>query len=303
LSPAQLRRGAILLVLLSLGWGMNWPAMKLVLAEMPVWTFRSLCMVIGGAGLMALALLSRKRVRLLPGEAWPVFVTCLFNMVGWNILSGYGISLIEAGRAAIIGYTMPLWSAVLSPLLLHERVTRDGLLGLGLGTAGLLVLLTEDFGALGRSPLGTLAMLGAAFCWAFGLTLTKRYRLTMPVLSYSAWQLVFAAPFIIAGAMIVDGPLALPPLSTQAWLALVYAIGIGMIASISLWFTILHLLPAAIASIGTLGIPVVGLLSSAIVLHEPLGWRQLTALGLVSAGLVVVLVLPALRQRGDAASG
>jgi len=303
LSPAQLRRGVVLLALLSLTWGLNWPAMKILLAEMPVWTFRAICMVVGGAGLLALAALTRQRVRLLPGEAWPVLVTSLFNMVGWNILSGYGISLIEAGRAAIIGYTMPLWAAVLGPLLLSEKLTLDRLVGLGLGAAGLLVLLAEDFAALGRSPLGTLAMLGAAFCWALGLTLTKRYRLAMPVLTFSAWQLGFAAPFIVAGAFVFDGPPNLQALSTDAWLALAYAIGVAVLLATWLWFSILTLLPAVLASIGTLGIPVVGLVSSALLLHEPLGWRQVVALGLVAAGLVVVLVLPALRRSGEVTTG
>ena len=71
MSPAQLRRGIVLLALLSLGWGLNWPAMKILLAEMPVWTFRSICMVVGGIGLLAMAALTRQRVRLLPGEPWP----------------------------------------------------------------------------------------------------------------------------------------------------------------------------------------------------------------------------------------
>jgi drug/metabolite transporter (DMT)-like permease len=296
LSPAQLRRGVVLLVLLSLGWGLNWPAMKILLAEMPVWTFRAICMVIGSAGLMTFAALKRQRVRLLPGEALPVLITSLFNMVAWNILSGYGISLIEAGRAAIIGYTMPLWAAVLGPLLLQEKLTRDRLIGLGLGMAGLLVLLAEDFGALGRSPIGTLAMLGAAFSWALGMVLTKRYRLAMPVLSFSAWQLTFAAPFIIAGAFVFDGPPDLQALSTDAWLALAYAIGVAVLFCTWLWFSILSLLPAVLASIGTLGIPVVGLVSSALLLHEPLGWRQVLAMALVASGLAVVLVLPVLRR-------
>ncbi|MND05734.1 hypothetical protein D3C83_267060 [compost metagenome] len=55
-----------------------------------------------------------------------------------------------------------------------------------------------------------------------------------------------------------------------------------------------------LASIGTLGIPVIGLLSSALLLGEPLGWRQFLALALVAAGLVVVLVLPALRRQAAA---
>lgn len=296
MTPAQLRRGVVLLVLLSLGWGLNWPAMKILLAEMPVWTFRALCMVIGGVALMSFAALKRQRVRLLPGEVRPVLISSFFNMVCWNILSGYGISLIEAGRAAIIGYTMPLWAAVLGPLLLQEKLTRDRIIGLALGMAGLLVLLSQDFGALGRSPVGVLAMLGAAFCWALGMTLTKRFGVGLPVLSFSAWQLTFAAPFIIVGAFVLEGPPNFAALSTDAWLALAYAIGIAVLICTWLWFSILTLLPAVLASIGTLGIPAVGLLSSALLLHEPLGWRQLLALGLVASGLVVVLVLPALRR-------
>jgi drug/metabolite transporter (DMT)-like permease len=220
-------------------------------------------------------------------------------MIGWHLLSGYGISLIEAGRAAIIGYTMPLWAAVLGPLLLDERLTANRIVGLGLGTAGLLVLLSEDLAALGRSPTGTLAMLAAAFTWALGLVLTKRYRLAMPVLSFAGWQLAFASPFVVAGALAIEGWPSFA-LSTDAWLALVYAIAVAMLFCHWLWFSIVALLPAVLASIGTLGIPVVGLLSSAVLLGEPLGWRQFLALALVAGGLAVVLVLPALRRQAAA---
>ena len=290
-------RGLALILLVSLGWGLNWPMMKLVLNEVPVWTFRALSLVVCAAAFFLLALLLRLRVRPRRSEFRALLPIALFNIVAWHLLSGYGISLLEAGRAGIIAFTMPLWAALLGALLLRERLERRTLLGLALGLAGVLLLLQEDFASLGRSPLGTLAMVGAAIAWALGTVLIKRAAPQLPLVSFAAWQFALAAPVIVAGALLIEGPPRLAALSTEAWLALAYVLVAAMLVCQLAWYSIVRILPAAIAGISTLAIPVVGLLSSALLLGEPLGWRQGLALLLVGAALAVVLVLPALARR------
>lgn len=293
-SLALPRSGLLLLALLSLAWGFNWPAMKVVLAEMPVWTFRALCLLGGAAGLFAAAAALGQRIRLRAAEIRPVAICSLFNMVGWHLLSGYGLHLIGAGKAAIIGFTMPLWAALLGSLLFRERVTREILLGLLLGGAGLVLLLADDIATLGRSPLGSLIMLGAALSWATGTLFSKRVPADLPTVSFTAWQLGLAAPVLTFGALTIEGPPDFAALSWAGWLCLVYAVVIAVIFCHWAWFCVVKLLPAIVAAIGTLAIPVVGFLSSALLLQEPLGWREATALLLVCGGLAVVLVLPAL---------
>ncbi|MHA1600824.1 MAG: DMT family transporter, partial [Alphaproteobacteria bacterium] len=122
--------GYVLLSGLTLFWGLNWPTAKIVLGEMPVWTFRSLCLVVGGCGILAITRLSGRSLRVPTSEIRPLLLCAVFNIVGWHLFSAYGVSLIESGRAAIIAFTMPVWAAALGWFVLGERLTLSGVLGL-----------------------------------------------------------------------------------------------------------------------------------------------------------------------------
>ena len=287
--------GFLLLAGLTLFWGGNWPAMKLALAEIPVWPFRSMCLIAGGVALLTLSRLSGRSIRVPTGEIRPLLVCVVFNILGWHLLSGYGVSLIEAGRASIIAFTMPLWATLFSRFVLGEALTRAKLLGLFFGLAGLAVLIGPDLRSLGAAPLGAAFMLGAAISWALGTVVMKRFRWTIPVATMAGWQLLIGAVPITLGALAFEEFPDLTELSPPAFAALLYVLSFPMVFCHWAWFTVVRLFPAAIAAIGTLAIPIVGVLSSGLLLGEPVGSRELAALALVCAALAVVLVLPGLR--------
>ena len=292
--------GFLLLFALTFFWGGNWPAMKIVLNELAVWPFRTICLVGGGLGLFAIARLGGRSLRVSPQEIKPLLICTLFNVVGWQLCSGYGISLMEAGRASIIAFTMPLWAALLGHWVLGERMTAAKIVGLALGLTGLAVLIGPDLQSLGAAPLGALFMLGAAISWAAGTVALKRCSWQMSTLVLTAWMLLLGAVPVAIGMLIIGEGLPADGLSTQALLALAYVLALPMLFCHWAYFSVVRLFPAAIAAIGTLAIPIVGVLSSAIVLGEPAGQRELVALCLVCGALAVVLVLPALRNSGRA---
>jgi len=291
------RAGFILLATLALFWGGNWPAMKLVLAEVPVLSFRSLCLLVGGAGLLLIARAGRHGIHVPPAERGPLLICAMLNIVGWHLCSAYGVSLMPAGRAAIIAFTMPVWASLLGTWVLHEPLGANRLLALALGLGGLAVLMGPDVAVLGVAPVGALFMLGAAVSWAGGTVLMKRFPWTIPTTALVGWQLLAGAVPITLGAALVDGVPEVSGLSTTALLAMAYVIALPMLLCHWAWFTVVRLFPAGIAAIGTLAIPVVGVFSSALVLGEPLGWRELLALVLICSALAAVLVVPALRSR------
>ena len=151
-----------LLAGLSLFWGLNWPGMKIVLAEVPVWWFRAMCLVVGGSILMLVSALSGNRCRLYAAEIKPVLICGTFAILGWMVFSAYGVSLMPAGRASIVAFTMPIWATMIAALVLHEPVTPAKIAGLVLGIAGLGVLIGPDIMVLQRAPLGAVFMLLAA---------------------------------------------------------------------------------------------------------------------------------------------
>jgi len=288
--------GFLLLSGLSLFWGLNWPFMKIALSEIPVWPYRSLCLIVGGGALLILTALRRQSLRVPSGQIGPLLVCTLFNVVGWHLLSGYGVSLMPAGRASIIAFTMPVWATLFGQILLGERATGSHWLGLGLGIAGLAVLVGPDIAVMGAAPLGAMSMLGAALSWAMGTVLIKRMAWTVPTGALAGWQLGLGAVPITLGAVLMGEVPNPATISSAALWALSYTLVIPMIFCHWAWFKVVGLFPAVLAAVGTLAIPVVGVLSSGMVLGEPVGARDLIALVLVCAALALVLVPPAMRR-------
>ena len=200
---------------------------------------------------------------------------------------------------------MPVWAALLSVVVLDERITVPKLLALVLGVAGLAVLIGPDLSALGTAPLGGLFMLIAAIGWASSTVALKRFSWSISPLVLAGWLLFLGGIPVTLGAVLfttIPDPAAV---SGQAYLALAYVVVFPMAFCQWSWFKLVRIFPAVIASIGTLAVPVAGVLFSGLILGEAIGLRELAALGLVCAALVVVLVIPALgpRRRGTPPAG
>ena len=128
--PATSASPILLLASLSLFWGLNWPGMKIILSEMTVWWFRALCLIVGGCILLLISALSGNRWQLRTGEFRPVLICGTFAILGWMVFSAYGVSLMPAGRASIIAFTMPLWATLIAAFVLGERINSAKIAGL-----------------------------------------------------------------------------------------------------------------------------------------------------------------------------
>lgn len=290
LTPDLPRAGFVLLAALTLFWGLNWPAMKLVLNEIPVWPFRTICLTAGGLGLLLITRVAGQSIRVPRAEIRPLLLCSLFNVVGWHLLTGYGLSLIEAGRAAIIAFTMPLWAALFSALWLRELLTWRILAGLAFGMLSLAVLIGADLVVLTTAPLGSLLMLTAAVSWAIGTVAVKAHAWSISTGTLVSWQLLLGAVPIGIGTLVVGDLPIWSDVSATALLALLYVIALPMLFCQWAYFSIVRLFPATIAAIGTLAIPVVGVFSSALVLGEAITLQEVFALVLVCAALGLVLL-------------
>jgi drug/metabolite transporter (DMT)-like permease len=146
----------------------------------------------------------------------------------------------------------------------------------------------DDLADLGAAPVGTAIMSLGAFSVALSTVLMKRTSWTMPLGAMSGWQLFIGGLPIALGALVVDvGPLG--PFGWREAAALGFIFFIGVMIGNWMWLKIISLMPASVASIGTIAVPVVGVGSSMLVLGEPLGWREFVALGLVVGSLALVL--------------
>ncbi|MDW8340130.1 MAG: DMT family transporter [Geminicoccaceae bacterium] len=271
-------------------WGLNWPAMKLAVDQFEPWTFRVVSVLGAGTTLLALARISGEPWRLPRRLVLPHLAISFAGVTLWHMLTAYGLLLIGGGRAAIIAFTMPLWATLLSVLFLRERPTFRVVLALVSGMAGLGVLVGPELVRIGREPLGSLLVLAAAFVWAVQTVATKAFEWGIGTMALSAWQLL-AGGLPILFVWFVLG--AWPDPERVTWegvLALLYVVFVALVFCFTAYLRIVRSLPAIVASLSTLAIPVVGVASSAWLLGEPVGVRELVALLLVVAAIGLVLV-------------
>jgi drug/metabolite transporter (DMT)-like permease len=229
------------------------------------------------------------------GERRPLALAAFLNITLWHVGSAAGVYFMEAGRASIIAFTMPVWAALFGTLFLGERLTAARLAGLALGLAGLGVLVLPDLGKMTAAPIGVTFMLLAAMSWALGTVVVKARSWSLSTAQLTGWQLVIGSIPIAAAAPLTDPPPSVSNLNTETLLVLAYILVFPMIVAQWSWFRLLKLQPAGIAAIGTLAVPVAGGLSSAFFLGEPIGRSEIIALFLVLAALAVVLFRPPLR--------
>ena len=204
---------------------------------------------------------------------------------------------MPAGRAVIIAFTMPVWAALLARLILGEPLTGLKIISLVLGITGLAVLIGPDLVDLQTAPLGAICMLGASLTWGIGTVLFKKFDWSASTTALAGWQLLFAGIPISIGAFVFQAPPDWTAISGKAYFSLAYVMAFPMIFCQWAYLRSVRTFPASLAAISTLGVPIVGTYSSALLLGEPVGLQEFGALVLVCLALMTVLVIPALRGR------
>jgi drug/metabolite transporter (DMT)-like permease len=223
--------------------------------------------VLGAITLTTIALVQRRSLRISDPRTWVhLCVASLFNIVAFSIFTPFAQLSAATSRVAIIVYTMPIWAALLAWAVLGERLTTARAIALTLCIAGMAVLIYPL--SLMGIPGGIPWALGAAVSWAAGTVYLKWARLYGDPMAVALWQLVFGFIVIGIAAPVFEGGIHVFGASLQPTLALLFAGIIGSGISYFLWFDIVRRLPAMTASLGILSSPVIGVISSMLILGE-----------------------------------
>ena len=286
------RRQLAGLLLLTLMWGLNWPIMKLSLRELAPLHFRALTMGLGA--LVLAAYFAARGLRLWPrgtAEWRDVLVLGLPNILGWHALSIIGVAHLPAGRAAILGFTMPVWTVLLSVLFSGERLSARLLLAVGAVLAGITLLLWGELAQLAGRPAGIAWMQGAALAWALGTIWMRRAHLTLPAESLVVWMMAWSALVLALLAWWLEPPQR-ASLSAAVWLSLLWSVLINYGAAQVIWFALARALPAATSAMSVMAVPLVGTLSAPLIVGEWPGWHDLAAMVCVVVAIGTVLLRP-----------
>jgi drug/metabolite transporter (DMT)-like permease len=275
------------LAITSVGWGFNWPVTKYLLGELPPLTLRGTTGVIGACLLAVLALARGQSLKVEPRLLPRLMLAALLNVTGWMVLMGLALLWLPASEAALIAYTMPVWASMLAWPVLGERPTLLRTVSLLMAFAGLAAIMGGNGLSASSAKLpGIIMALAGAIGFALGTVLAKRLPLQMPPIPAAAWQIGLGClPVAIVGLCIETTHLE--TLSTLGWWLLVYSTMIQFCVAYVSWFAALARLPASVAAIGTMAVPVIGVVASALALHEPLGPAQIVALVFTLAGVVL----------------
>ena len=285
------RRNWILLILITLFWGINWPIMKIGVTEFPPITFRTLSMI---GGLPAIWLVARLRgisLRIPPGQLSIIARLAVPNMLIWHLCIILGVRMLSSGRTAILGYTMPVWAVLSGLLFFRERVTRLAWLGVACALAGALLLLSSEFATLSGNPLGSVLVLVAAAGWGYGTVALKKSKIDMPTIALTFWMLAITTLVLGATAVLFERSAWRWPNAIE-WGAIVFNAVIVFGFAHVVWFQLARTLPPIASSLSVMMIPVVGVFSGAWILGETPHWQDYAAMGLILAAMSTVLLKP-----------
>jgi drug/metabolite transporter (DMT)-like permease len=286
-----LLRGAALLGLigLTLAWGLNWPIMKFSLRELSPLYFRAATMS-GGALLLLAWFTARGHDMRLPRAAWlPLAALALPNVLGWHLFSILGVQELASGRAAILGFTMPIWTAVLAVLFFGEPLTRRVAIGVASAALAVALLGAHELVALAGRPLGIVWMQLAALSWALGTILMRRTRLALSTQAITVWMLLLSA-----GAFWMLAPVLEPwpswRFSAPMWAALAWGVAINYGIAQVVWFNLARTLPPTASAFSIMAVPVVGTVSAIAIVGEVPRWQDWAAALAVSLAIASALL-------------
>jgi drug/metabolite transporter (DMT)-like permease len=281
-------RQLLILVVLTLVWGINWPIMKVGVTEYAPLTFRALSIVLG-VPVLALALLALKVPFRMPRRHWPELLwLSLTNMFIWHVCIILAVRTLSSGRAAILGYTMPIFSALIGAVCFATGLTRRGWLGVTAASIGVALLLWHELTQLAGRPLGVLLALVAAAVWGLGTHTLRRTRIELPTLSISFWMTTLTAVVMSAIAFAFERDQWRLP-NAPATAAILYNAVMIFGYAHAAWFYLARALPPLASTLSVMFIPVLGVFSGALWLREPLHWQDWAAMVLMVVAIASVL--------------
>jgi drug/metabolite transporter (DMT)-like permease len=283
---SNILKGIPFLLITTLGWGANWPIMKIVLLHLPPLSFRGVCVLCGGLGILAVARMRGIDVSLPRDRVSQIIWLSLFNVVAWQVLSIYGLSYLPAGRASLLNYTMPLWCLPLSAIFLGEKITGRRITALVLGLGGVGLLMGDSIKEMSSAPIGIVLMLLGAWSWALGIVLIRRWQVPVPTSVLTGWMLIFGGPPLVCAALLID-PRSDQWTNSSVLFGVLYNVVIVFMLCQWAWSRLVLTTPIGFSSLSSLITPIVSIVVGSVAFHQAPTRSELVAMLLILGSLAI----------------
>jgi drug/metabolite transporter (DMT)-like permease len=225
-------------------------------------------------------------------EWTPLLVLGIANIAIPFFLISWGELSIDSAVASILNATVPLFTILIAHYLLRDdKMTAPKVLGLLIGFAGVVVLMSKDIGASLGSILGQLAIVLASAFYAGGAVYARKTTQEMPGILRSAGPLLPATVVMWLAMFMIENPVKLPQLGIT-WIALLFLGVLGSGFAFVLSYYLLHEIGPTRTSMVTYLFPLGGVILGVIFLNEQLSWQLMVGAALIVLSLVVANMQP-----------
>jgi drug/metabolite transporter (DMT)-like permease len=242
-----------------------------------------------GLPFLALVLYVKKVPFKIPMADWrELFILAITNMLVWHVLIILAVQNLSSGRSAILGYTMPIFSALMGVLWFGASMRWRAWAGVGCAALGVVLLLWHELSAISGKPLGVVLGLIAAAFWGLGTQQIRHTRIKVPTLAIVFWMTCMSALLMSVLAFVFERK-NWGPVPDITWVSVVYnAFGVFVFAQAA-WLSLARNLPPLASTLSVMFIPVLGVFSGAYFLNEALHWQDWAAIVLIVLAIASVL--------------
>ena len=276
-------------VALGFMWGSSYLFIKLAVDSFGTFTLIALRLLIGAALLWGVLLVTRTPLPSKRRAYVHLLVMGVINIALPFTLITWAERSVDSALAAILNSSVPLMVIVLAPLFLPDEPIRvNGIVGLAIGFAGIVLILSPGLAAAAGTVGGQLALLGSSLSYAAGNVYSRRNVRGLPPLIPAVFQVTVALVIVAVLAIVVERPWETSHPDAQAWFSVIWLGILGSGLAYLAYFRLLSRWGATRTALVAYLLPVVGIVLGFLVRREPIDVSLIAGTGLVIAGVALV---------------
>ncbi len=271
-------------------WGTTYLAMRVVVEHMGPALLGGTRFLISGSLMLAACAVFKQKISITRKDILPLAVTGILLLTTGNIGVAWAEMTVPSGLAALIVAIVPIWVAIIEAWILRsDRMSGRGIVGLGFGSAGVVILLWPRlFTTVGHKELfGMVILLGASFSWSCGSIVSRRSKLSIGAAAATAYHMLTAGVVNMTVAVVL-GDFGRAHWTPSSIWSIAYLVVGGSLLGFTAYVWLLDHVPTAKVATYAYVNPIVAVVLGAIFLQEKIDAYIIAGAAVIVVGVVLV---------------